>query len=86
MTKTTTEPLCMYFVLPIRITRPRPQINLFACIFMFVKSKSIKDEDLEGTDKISPYHVQRKYTKDSVGRYIVLLPEEKADSCQHDIE
>ena len=24
--------------------------------------------------------------KDTVGRYIVLLPVEKADSCQHDSE
>ena len=47
---------------------------------------SIKDEDLEGDDKIRPYYVQRKDTKDTVGRYIVLLPEEKADSCQHDSE
>ena len=37
-------------------------------------------------DKIRPYYVQRKETKDTVGRYIVLLSEEKADSCQHDNE
>ena len=68
------------------MTRPGPRINLFACIFMFAKSTSIKDEDLEGTDKIRPYYVRRKDTKDTVGRYIILLPEEKADSCQHDSE
>ena len=84
MTKTTAEPVCMYFVLPIRITRTRTQIHLFACIFMFAKSTSIKDEDLEGTDKIRPYHVRQKDTKDNVGRYNVLIPEVKADSCPHD--
>ena len=46
------------------------------------KTKYIKDEDLEGTDKIRPQYVRRKDTKDNIGRYIVLLPEEKADSCQ----
>ena len=35
-------------------------------------------------DKIRPYYVRRKDTKDTVGRYIVLIPEVKADSCQHD--
>ena len=35
-------------------------------------------------DKIRPYHVRRKDTKDTVGRYIVLIPEVKVDSCQHD--
>ena len=83
MTKTTTEPVCMYFVLPIRMTRPRPRLKLFACISMFEKSTSIKDEDLEGTYKIRPQYVQQKDMKDTIGRYIVLLPEEKADSCQH---
>ena len=68
------------------MTRPIPRLNLFAFIFMFAKPTSIKDEDLEGTDKIRPYHVRRKDTKDTVGIYIVLLPEEKADSCQHDSE
>ena len=42
--------------------------------------------NLKGDDKIRPYHVRRKDTKDTVGRCIVLLPEEKADSCQHDSE
>ena len=51
---------------------------------MFAKSTSIKDEDLEGTDRIRPQYVRQKYTKDTIGRYIVLLPEEKADSCQRD--
>ena len=51
MTKTTAEPVCMYFVLPIRMTWPIPWIHLFACIFMFVKSTSIEYEELEGTDK-----------------------------------
>ena len=35
-------------------------------------------------DKIRPYYVRRKETKDTVGRYIVLIPEMKADSCQQD--
>ena len=83
MTKTTAESVCMYFVLSIRMTRPKPQIHLFACIFMFAKSTSIKDEDLEGTDKIRPYYVRWKDTKDTVGRYIVLIPEVRADRCQH---
>ena len=48
--------------------------------FTFAKSTSIKDEDLEGTDKIRTQYVRREYTKDT----IVLLPEEKADSCQRD--
>ena len=74
------------FFLPIRMTRPRSRINLFACIFMFAKSTSIKDEDLEETDKIRPQYVWRKDTKDTIGRYIVLLPVEKADSCHHDSE
>ena len=86
MTNNTTEPVCMYFVLPIRMTRPRPRLNLFECIFMFAKSASIKDEDLEGADKIRPYYVRRKDMKDNTGRNIVLLLEEKADSCQHDSE
>ena len=86
MTNTTTEPVCMYFVLPIRMTRPGPRLNLFACIFMFEKSTSIKDEDLEGTHKIRPQYIRQKDTKDTIGRYIVLLPVEKADSCQHDCE
>ena len=58
MTKTTTEPVCMYFT--------------------FAKSTSIKDKDLEGADKIRPQYVLREDTKDT----IVLLPEEKANSCQ----
>ena len=86
MTKTAAESVCMYFVLTIRMTLPRSRIHLFACIFMFAKSTSIKDEDLEGTDKICPYYVRRKDTKDTVGRYIVLIPEVKADSCPHDSE
>ena len=65
MTKTTTEPVCMYF--------------------MFAKSTSIKDEDLEGTDKIrTQYAHERTYdgmtlkipSKDT----IFSLPEEKANS------
>ena len=51
---------------------------------MFAKSTSIKDEDLEGTDKIHPQYVRQKDTKDTNGRYIVLLPEEKAYGCQRD--
>ena len=35
-------------------------------------------------DKIRPQYVQRKDKKDTIVRYIVLLPEEKADSCQSD--
>ena len=53
---------------------------------MFAKSTSIKDEDLEGTDKIRPNYVRQKETKDTVGIYIVLIPEMKAGSCQHDRE
>ena len=86
MIKTTTEPVCMYFVFPTRMTLPRPQRNLFACIFMFAKSTSIKDEYLEGTDKIRPQYVQRKDTRDTIGRYIILLPEEKADSYHRNSE
>ena len=86
MTKTTTEPVCMYFVLPIRMTWSRSWIHLFACIFMFAKSTSIKDEDLEGNDKIRPQYVQQKDTKDTIGRYIVLLPEEKSGSRQRERE
>ena len=37
-------------------------------------------------DKIRPQYVRRKDTKDTIGRYIVLLLEEKADNCQRDIE
>ena len=55
MTKTAAESICMYFVLTIRMTWPIPRIHLFACIFMFSKSTSIKDEDLERTDKINPH-------------------------------
>ena len=51
---------------------------------MLAKSTSIKDEDLEGTDKIRPQYVQQEDTKDTIVRYMVLLPEEKADSCQSD--
>ena len=51
---------------------------------MFAKSTSIKDEDLEGTDEIRPQYVRRKDMNDTIGRYIVLLPEEKMDSCQLD--
>ena len=35
-------------------------------------------------DKIRPQYVRRKDTKDTIRRYIVLLPEEKADSCKRD--
>ena len=37
-------------------------------------------------DKICPQYVRRKDTKDTIRRYIVLLPEEKAGSCQSDSE
>ena len=37
-------------------------------------------------DKIRPQYVKRKETKDTIRRYIVLLPEEKADSCHCDIK
>ena len=37
-------------------------------------------------DKIRSYYVQWKDTKDTVGRYIVLILEVKVDSCQHDSE
>ena len=59
--------------------------------FTFEKSTSIKDEDLEGTDKIRPQYAhertydrmtRKKPSKDT----IVLLPEEKASSCQRDSE
>ena len=53
---------------------------------MFAKSTSIKDEDLEGTDKIRPQYVRREDTKYAIRRYIVLLTEEKADSCKRDSE
>ena len=49
-------------------------------------STSIKDEDLEGTDKILPKYVQQKDMKDNIWRYIVLIPEEKANICQRDSE
>ena len=71
MTNTTAESVCMYFVLTIRMTLPRPWIHLFACIFMFSKSTSIKDEDLEGTDKYSHNTYDGRTRKDTVGRYIV---------------
>ena len=70
MTKTAAEYVCMYFILTIRMTWPRPRIHLFACIFMFAKSKPIKDEDHGGNDNICPYHIRRKDTKDTVRRYI----------------
>ena len=63
MTKTTTEPVCMYFT--------------------FAKSTSIKDEDLEGTDRILPQYAHER-TYDRTTRKIpskdtiVSLPEEKA--------
>ena len=50
MTKTMTEPVCMYFT--------------------FAKSTSIKDEDLEGTDKIRPQYVQQ----DDTERYSRKIP------------
>ena len=34
-------------------------------------------------DKIRPYYIRRKDTKDTIVRYIVLFPEVQADSCQH---
>ena len=37
-------------------------------------------------DKIRPQYVRQKDTKDTIGRYIVLLPEEKTDSRQRDSE
>ena len=82
----------------------RPQKNdCFACLyamtkttmepvcmnFTFATSTSIKDEDLEGADKIRPqYAHERTYegmernipSKDT----IVSLPEQKANSCQRD--
>ena len=38
------------------------------------------------SDKIGPYYVRRKDTKDTVGWCIFLIPKVKADSCQHDSE
>ena len=52
MTKTTMEPVCMYFT--------------------FAKSTSIKDEDLEGTDKISPQYAQER-TYDRMTQNIPLF-------------
>ena len=37
-------------------------------------------------DKIRPQYVRRKDMKDTIERYIVLLPDEKGDSCQRDSE
>ena len=37
-----------------------------------------------GYDKIRPQYVRQKDTKDTIGRYNFLFPEEKADSCQRD--
>ena len=37
-------------------------------------------------DKIRPQYVRQKDMKDTIGRYIVLLPEEKVDSCLRDSE
>ena len=37
-------------------------------------------------DKIRPQYVRRKDTKYTIRRYIVLLPEEKANSCHRDSE
>ena len=63
---------------------------------MVLESKAIdrEIEEIEKTglyikdngniDKIRPQYVRRKDTNDTIGRYIVLLPVEKADSCQHD--
>ena len=34
-------------------------------------------------DKLRPQYVGPKDANDTIGRYVVLLPEEKADSCQH---
>ena len=67
MTKTTTEPVCMYF--------------------MFAKSTSIKDEDIERTNKIRPqYAHERTYgrmtQKIPLKDTIVSLPEERANICQ----
>ena len=47
-------------------------------------SEMMKGKFRPGYDKIRPQYVRQKYTKDTIGRYIVLLPEEKADSCQRD--
>ena len=66
MTKTKTEPVCVYFT--------------------FAKSTFIKDEDLEGTDKICPQYIDRSTQKIPSEDTIVLLPEEKANSCQSEIE
>ena len=38
------------------------------------------------TDKICPQYLRQKDTKDTTERYIVLIMEEKADSCQRDSE
>ena len=64
MTKTTTEPVCMYFT--------------------FAKSTSIKDEDLEGTDKYTHNTYDGRTQKIPSEDTIVFLPEEKSNSCQRD--
>ena len=50
---------------------------------MFFKG-SYDDSKVSNSDKIRPQYVRRKDMKDTIGRHIVLLPEEKADSCPHD--
>ena len=59
------------------------KIDCFACLydmtetttepvrmyFTLAKSTSIKDEDLEGTDKIRPQYVRQEDTKDAIRRY-----------------
>ena len=51
MTKTTAEPLCMYFVLPIWMTRPRARINLFACILCLQNQHPLRMKTLRGLIK-----------------------------------
>ena len=52
--------------------------------FKFSKSTSIKDEDLEGTDKYTHNTYDERTQKIPSEDTIVLLSEEKLDSCKRD--
>ena len=86
MNKTTTEPVCMYFVLPACMTRPRPRRNLFACILHLQNQHPLRIKILRVLIKYAHNTYDGRTRKMPSEDTIVLLPEEKANSCQCDSE
>ena len=73
--QTTFLVVAMIVILDFYIPIPHIHASFWASILRFW---------LPVSDKIRQQYVRRKDKKYTIRRYIVLLPEEKADSCQRD--